>query len=44
MSKAIDLGDFFCVKADNRELNYEKYISTGSKKIALSESYTSHNS
>lgn len=43
MSKAIDLGDFFCVKADNRELNYEKYISTGSKKIALSESYTSHN-
>lgn len=43
MSKAIDLGDFFCIKADNRDLNYEKYISKGSLKITQFESYTSHN-
>jgi UDP-glucose 4-epimerase len=43
MSKAVDMGDFWCVKADNRELNYEKYISAGNEKIEISESYTSHN-
>lgn len=43
MLKAIDLGNFFCVKADNRDLNYDKYFSEGNKKLNLGESYTSHN-
>ena len=43
MVKSIDLGNFFCIKADNRDLNYEKYFSKGNKKLNLSESYTSHN-
>lgn len=43
MLKSIDLGNFFCVKADNRDLNYDKYFSKGNKKLNLGESYTSHN-
>ena len=43
MAKSIDLGNFYCVKADNRDLNYEKYFSKGNKKLNVSESYTSHN-
>ena len=41
--KGIDMGNFFCIKADNRDLNYEKYFSVGNKKLDISESYTSHN-
>ena len=43
MLHAMDLGNFFCVKADNRDLNYDKYFSKGNKKLNLGESYTSHN-
>lgn len=43
MLKSVDLGNFFCVKADNRDLNYDKYFSKGNKKLNLGESYTSHN-
>ncbi len=43
MIKSVDLGNFFCIKADNRDLNYEKYFSKGNKKLNLGESYTSHN-
>ena len=43
MTKSVDLGNFFCIKADNRDLNYEKYFSKGNKKLDLGESYTSHN-
>ncbi|MGI6644196.1 MAG: polysaccharide biosynthesis protein [Bacilli bacterium] len=43
MAKAVDLGGFFCVKADNRDLNYDKYITKGNEKIEISGSYTSHN-
>ena len=43
MLRAEDLGHFFRVKADNRDLNYDKYFSKGNKKLNLGESYTSHN-
>ena len=43
MLKSVDLGNFFCIKADNRDLNYDKYFSKGNKKLNLGESYTSHN-
>lgn len=43
MLKSIDMGNFFCIKADNRDLNYDKYFSKGNQKLNLGESYTSHN-
>ena len=43
MLKSVDLGNFFCIKADNRDLNYDKYFTKGNKKLNLGESYTSHN-
>lgn len=43
MIKSVDLGNFFCVKADNRDLNYDKYFSKGNKHLDLGESYHSHN-
>lgn len=43
MTKAIDLGEFFRIPADNRNLNYDKFIEKGSKEIILTESYHSHN-
>ena len=41
--RAEDLGGFFRIKSDNRDLNYEKYFSEGNKKLNVFESYTSHN-
>jgi len=43
MTKAVDLEGFFKIPADNRNLNYDKYIEKGSKEINLTESYHSHN-
>ena len=43
MSKAVDNGHFYRVQADNRDLNYEKYYSLGSKRADDSSSYNSHN-
>jgi UDP-glucose 4-epimerase len=43
MAKAIDLGDFFKIPADNRNLNYDKFIESGSKEIISIDSYHSHN-
>lgn len=43
MSKAEDLGDYYRIPADNRDLNYEKYFSEGDVKIPEFEEYHSHN-
>ena len=43
MLHSVDLGNFFCIKADNRDLNYDKYFTKGNKKLNVNESYTSHN-
>ncbi len=43
MVKAEDLGDFFRIPADNRNLNYDKFIEKGSKEIQKVDSYHSHN-
>lgn len=40
---AEDLGDYFRVPADQRDLNYGKYIETGDTKIVEYEDYNSHN-
>lgn len=38
-----DLGKYFRVTADNRDLNYDKYIIKGHIQNKIDESYTSHN-
>jgi UDP-glucose 4-epimerase len=43
MAKADDLGDYFRVPADNRDLNYAQYFTEGEEKIASFDDYTSHN-
>ena len=43
MNKAVDLGGFFKIPADNRNLNYDKFIEKGSKELVLADSYHSHN-
>ncbi|MEJ9228299.1 polysaccharide biosynthesis protein [Peribacillus butanolivorans] len=40
---AEDLGGFFRVPADKRDLNYEKYFAEGDKKLSTEEEYNSHN-
>ena len=43
MINAIDLGDYYKVPADNRDLNYNKYFSQGNVSISEIEDYNSHN-
>lgn len=38
-----DMGDYFRVSADNRDLNYDKYFVNGHVATEAEESYTSHN-
>lgn len=40
---AEDLGGFFRVPADKRDLNYDKYFAEGDKKLSTVEEYHSHN-
>lgn len=43
MVKAIDENDFFRIPSDNRDLNYGKYIDTGTTLFDKGEPYHSHN-
>jgi UDP-N-acetylglucosamine 4,6-dehydratase len=43
MAHAIDVGGYYQIPADNRDLNYAKYFSEGEEKISQFEDYTSHN-
>ena len=43
MAKAEDMGDFYRIAADNRDLNYAKYFSEGEEDIVKIEDYHSHN-
>lgn len=38
-----DMGQYFRVSADNRDLNYDKYFVEGKVRTEADESYTSHN-
>ena len=40
---AQDLGRYYRVPADNRDLNYAPYFSEGQKEVSLKEDYNSHN-
>ncbi len=41
--RAVDLDDYFRVRADNRDLNYAKYFSEGESRVSAMEDYNSHN-
>jgi UDP-glucose 4-epimerase len=43
MVKAEDLGEYYRIPADNRDLNYDRYISKGSSQLDTVEEYDSHN-
>jgi len=43
MAKAQDMGGYYRIPADNRDLNYAQYFSEGEEKISQLEDYTSHN-
>tara|TARA_B110000879_G_scaffold80744_1_gene112061 strand:+ start:170 stop:1177 length:1008 start_codon:yes stop_codon:yes gene_type:complete len=43
MIKAEDMGDFYRIPADNRDLNYAKYYSQGQEDISNVNDYNSHN-
>lgn len=42
-AKAVDLGNFYRVPADNRGLNYDKYFTDGNKKAVAIEEFNSNN-
>lgn len=43
MAKAIDMGNYYRVPSDNRDLNYAKYFVEGDQNISEIEDYNSHN-
>ena len=43
MARAIDLKDFYCIPADNRNLNYGIFFTKGDVKTSTLEDYNSHN-
>ncbi len=43
MMKAEDMGGYYRIPADNRDLNYEKYFSEGEEDVSKVEDYHSHN-
>lgn len=42
-ARADDLGDYYRVPADDRDLNYEKFFNQGEAALGQGEEYTSHN-
>lgn len=40
---AKDMGGFYCVPADKRDLNYDKYFVEGDQKLSSEDEYNSHN-
>lgn len=43
MAKHIDMGDYFRIPSDNRDLNYDKYFIEGQEEVSIIEDYHSHN-
>jgi len=43
MACAEDMGDYFRVPPDLRDLNYSKFVEQGEEKISHTEDYNSHN-
>ena len=43
MARAIDMGDYYRIPCDTRDLNYDKFFIEGSEEISRIEDYHSHN-
>jgi UDP-glucose 4-epimerase len=43
MAKATDMGGYYRIPADNRDLNYAQYFSQGEERVSQLDDYTSHN-
>ncbi len=43
MAKAEDMGQYYRIPADTRDLNYEQYFSKGEKQVSAIQDYHSHN-
>ena len=43
MAQAIDMGRYYRIPTDSRDLNYAKYFSEGEVDISALDDYTSHN-
>lgn len=43
MAKAEDMGMYYRIVADNRDLNYKKYFVEGEERVSMLDDYTSHN-
>lgn len=43
MSRHIDMGNYYRIPCDTRDLNYEKYFEEGQEKVSLLQDYHSHN-
>ena len=43
MARVEDMEDYFRIPADNRDLNYAKYLNHGETEISSLSDYTSHN-
>lgn len=43
MAKAIDMGDYYRIPCDTRDLNYDKFFVEGNEEVSKIEDYHSHN-
>jgi UDP-N-acetylglucosamine 4,6-dehydratase len=43
MARAEDMGRYYRIPSDSRDLNYDKFFTKGEKKISYYDDYTSHN-
>jgi UDP-N-acetylglucosamine 4,6-dehydratase/5-epimerase len=41
--KALDMGEYYRIPSDNRDLNYNKFIEDGEKVVTQADEYHSHN-
>jgi UDP-glucose 4-epimerase len=43
LANAEDLGSYYRIPPDGRDLNYAKFVEQGERRISLAEDYNSHN-
>lgn len=43
MAKAVDMGEYYRIPCDTRDLNYDKYFTDGNEELTEIEDYHSHN-
>ncbi|HOF21628.1 MAG TPA: UDP-glucose 4-epimerase, partial [Bacteroidales bacterium] len=39
----VDMGDFYRIPADTRDLNYNKFFTEGTQEVSMADEYNSHN-